>query len=228
MPPAPKGPAWTRLEDKPPARPRITRDQIVDVAIALADAEGLDAVSIRRVAAVLETRPMGLYSHIDRKDDLIDLMIDRIAGDFLLETVADDWREALRADRPQHPRRVPASPVDRRRDGPAAGVRAERDPPPRAVARRRRRARAGAALALQIVRVVDKFTLGQVIYELGQREMLRRDGADRRRLAALGDRLHRRADRQRRVPAAGPRRRPARCSRTAIPSARSRPGSTGC
>ena len=54
-------------------------------------------MSIRRVAAALETRPMSLYSHIERKDDLIDLMIDRIAGDFLLETIPGNWRDALRA-----------------------------------------------------------------------------------------------------------------------------------
>ena len=78
MPPESTGPVWTRLPDEPaPERPRVTRAAIVAAAITLADEEGLSAVSIRRVAAALDTRPMGLYSHIGRKDDLVDLMIDR-------------------------------------------------------------------------------------------------------------------------------------------------------
>ncbi|MFG2276114.1 TetR/AcrR family transcriptional regulator C-terminal domain-containing protein [Streptomyces chartreusis] len=63
----------------------------------LADAEGLDAVSIRRVAAALKTRPMGLYSFIDRKEDLVDLMIDEVSAEGILEEVPTDWREGLAA-----------------------------------------------------------------------------------------------------------------------------------
>jgi AcrR family transcriptional regulator len=175
MPAVPKGPAWTRLEDEPPSRPRITRDQIVDVAIALADAEGLEAVSIRRVAAALETRPMGLYSHIARKDDLIDLMIDRIAGDFLLETIAGDWREALReiargtrAACLRHPWVVAA--IERRPVFGPNGIR-HLEQSLAAVAG----LELELGLSLRILRVVDKFTLGQVIDELSQQEMLRRE-----------------------------------------------------
>src|SRR5262249_56141365 len=72
---------WIRPEPEQPKRP--TRDDIVAAAIDLADADGLQAVSIRRVAATLHTRPMGLYSHIARKDDLLDLMLDRALGEVL-------------------------------------------------------------------------------------------------------------------------------------------------
>jgi AcrR family transcriptional regulator len=153
----------------------VTRDAIVDAAIALADAEGISAVSIRRVAAALETRPMGLYSHIARKDDLIDLMVDRIAGHFLIETLVDDWREALRdiarntrAACLRHPWIIAA--VDRR---PVFG--------PNAIRHFEQSLTAIAGLeletghALQILRVVDKFTLGQVVDEIAQRELLRRE-----------------------------------------------------
>jgi AcrR family transcriptional regulator len=89
------GLVWTRLPKEKRERP--TREAIVATAIRLADTEGLDAVSIRRVAAALETRPMGLYSHIARKDDLIDLMVDEVLAEALLEDVPDRWRDALSA-----------------------------------------------------------------------------------------------------------------------------------
>src|SRR4051794_27652562 len=92
--PRPVPPVWSRL---PPERPpRLTREVIVEAGLRLADAEGLDAVSIRRVAAVLDARPMTLYSHIDRKEDLLDLMFDRLAGTVLEgEPLPSGWRDAL-------------------------------------------------------------------------------------------------------------------------------------
>lgn len=79
-------------------RPALSREAIVAAAIELADTDGLDAVSIRRVAARLEARPMTLYSHIGRKDDLLDLMMDEVAGESVpAGELPDDWRDALRA-----------------------------------------------------------------------------------------------------------------------------------
>jgi hypothetical protein len=68
----PAGLIWTR----PPAekRERPAREAIVAAATGLADTHGLDAVSVRRVAAALQTRPMDLYRYFARKDELIDLM----------------------------------------------------------------------------------------------------------------------------------------------------------
>lgn len=86
--------------DEPAAEPvqGLTRARIVATALALADEEGLDAVSIRRVAAQLEARPMSLYTHIASKDDLIALMFDAVSGELLVpEPLPQDWREALRA-----------------------------------------------------------------------------------------------------------------------------------
>jgi AcrR family transcriptional regulator len=68
----------------------------VAAAVALADAEGLDAVSIRRVAAELGARAMTLYSYIERKEDLLALMLDEISAEVLVaEPLPADWREAL-------------------------------------------------------------------------------------------------------------------------------------
>ncbi|MGW0195503.1 TetR/AcrR family transcriptional regulator [Nonomuraea sp. NPDC003201] len=85
---------WSR--PTPPRRPVLTREAIVAAAIAVADAEGLAAVSIRRVAAELEARAMTLYSYIERKEDLLALMLDEVSAEVLVEEpLPSSWREAL-------------------------------------------------------------------------------------------------------------------------------------
>jgi AcrR family transcriptional regulator len=102
MPNRATGLPWDRVleTDAQPSleRPRtgLSPQRIVEVAIALADVDGLDAVSIRRVAAVLEVRPMSLYTHIASKDELFALMADELIGTLLIESpLPDDWRDAL-------------------------------------------------------------------------------------------------------------------------------------
>jgi AcrR family transcriptional regulator len=64
----------------------------------IADAEGLAAVSIRRVASDLGVRPMSLYTYIDRKEDLIALMRDAVNAEVLVgEELPGHWRAALAA-----------------------------------------------------------------------------------------------------------------------------------
>ena len=75
---------------------RLTPETIVAAAIDIADAEGLDAVSIRRVAAKLDARPMSLYGHISSKDDLLASMADRVTEEMLVrKPLPEDWREAI-------------------------------------------------------------------------------------------------------------------------------------
>lgn len=84
---------WTRPRGG--RRPKLTREAIVETAIKIADAEGLDAVSIRRIASELGVRAMSLYTHIDAKEDLLDLMYDEVADEVLVkDELPDGWREA--------------------------------------------------------------------------------------------------------------------------------------
>jgi AcrR family transcriptional regulator len=73
---------WERAE---PAEQRapvpLSRAQIVVAGIRIADAEGLVAVSIRRVAQELGVRHMRLYSHVTSKDELLELMVDEVHGE---------------------------------------------------------------------------------------------------------------------------------------------------
>jgi AcrR family transcriptional regulator len=78
---------------RPPAH---TRDQVVDAAIAIADAEGSGAVTIRRIAADLGTGAMSLYTYVPDKERLVDLMVDRVAGRYPPPAApTGDWRADL-------------------------------------------------------------------------------------------------------------------------------------
>jgi AcrR family transcriptional regulator len=88
-------------ESSPPRRQgkrrsELSAETITRAAIRIADAEGLDAVSIRRVAAELEARPMSLYDHISSKDDLLAMMANEVvAGVLVDDPLPTEWREAL-------------------------------------------------------------------------------------------------------------------------------------
>ncbi|MET9027567.1 TetR/AcrR family transcriptional regulator C-terminal domain-containing protein [Nocardia sp. NPDC004168] len=64
-------------------------------AIRLADADGLAAVSLRKVAAALDVGPMRLYGYIATKDELLDLMVDAVYAE--IQPAGDGWREVLRS-----------------------------------------------------------------------------------------------------------------------------------
>jgi AcrR family transcriptional regulator len=115
---------------KPSSRPRSTRDRpakaplseeaIVDAAVAILRAEGLEAVSMRRVAAALDTGPGSLYVYVDGRDGLLEAMFDRIIAAVQLETPDPSrWRAQLhnllgrlRAELITHPGMAAATMVD--------------------------------------------------------------------------------------------------------------------
>ncbi|GGP99817.1 TetR family transcriptional regulator [Streptomyces griseomycini] len=73
-------------------RPAYTRADIAAAAVRIADAEGLDAVSMRRVAAELGCGTMSLYNYVPRKEDLYELMVDAAGGEHELWEPRGDWR----------------------------------------------------------------------------------------------------------------------------------------
>ena len=80
------------------ARPRLlTRERIVEAAAALVDAEGLDAVSMRRLAAELGVRGPSLYNHFATKNDILEAVADAVVAQVDVSFFGTrDWREALR------------------------------------------------------------------------------------------------------------------------------------
>ncbi|MEV8596690.1 TetR/AcrR family transcriptional regulator [Streptomyces sp. NPDC052012] len=73
-------------------RPAYTRADIAAAAVRVADAEGLDAVSMRRIAAELGCGTMSLYNYVPRKEDLYELMVDAAGGEHELWEPTGDWR----------------------------------------------------------------------------------------------------------------------------------------
>jgi AcrR family transcriptional regulator len=77
-------------------KPALTLDRIVATAIQIADAEGLEAVSMRRIAAALGVGAMSLYRYIPGKAELLDLMLDKVLDvDPNSPPLGPDWRTAL-------------------------------------------------------------------------------------------------------------------------------------
>jgi AcrR family transcriptional regulator len=77
--------------------PDLDRDEIVRIGIAIADAEGLAALSMRRIATELGVSTMALYRYVGGKEALVLRMVDAAIGEFPLREVPDDWRAALTA-----------------------------------------------------------------------------------------------------------------------------------
>ncbi|HWD80948.1 MAG TPA: TetR/AcrR family transcriptional regulator [Kribbella sp.] len=88
------GSVWLRDEPEP-TRNRLSRDDIVAAAIRVLDRDGLDAFSMRAMAAELGTAATSaLYWRIATKDDLLELIVDTVLADALVETDGD-WREQV-------------------------------------------------------------------------------------------------------------------------------------
>ncbi|MEU8955056.1 TetR/AcrR family transcriptional regulator [Streptomyces sp. NPDC048518] len=180
---------WERPE--PPYRPApapLDRERIVRAAIGLADADGLDAVSVRKVAAALGVGPMRLYGYIDSKEELLDLMVDAIHAEIrpagkgrreVLRSLAESTRQAV------HEHEWLADLLGGRPQlGPHALARGE------AVM---------AALdgvdvddVMPVVTAVDAYVIGAVRREIAERRAERATGMDERRWqSSLGPYLER-------------------------------------
>ena len=77
-------------------KPRVSRDQVLDAALEIADEGGLGAVTMANVGARLGVEAMSLYRHIGNKDEMLDGLVDRVYGEIEVPADATDWREALR------------------------------------------------------------------------------------------------------------------------------------
>ena len=78
-----------------PPRPPLTRERVLDAALTLADREGLEALSMRKLGQALGVEAMSLYNHVANKDDVLDGIVDLVMGEIHV-AVELPWREALR------------------------------------------------------------------------------------------------------------------------------------
>jgi AcrR family transcriptional regulator len=174
-----RGVIWDRPERAAHGpTPSLTREEIAAAAVALADARGIEAVSMRSLAVELGVGATSLYRYVDRKDELIELMVDSVMGNDLDFEVQGEWRHdlrsfahALRAMTLRHPwMAVPSAGL--RNFGPNTAELYEQvlgtiD---------------GLGLdiddMLVMVETLDAFVRGRVFEELSEQEAVRRSGLD--------------------------------------------------
>ena len=87
---------WLRPRREP--RSALTRDRIVAEALRLLDAEGAEALSMRKLAAALGVGTTSLYWHVANRDELIELVVNEINAEVEVPAAGEvpDWREATR------------------------------------------------------------------------------------------------------------------------------------
>lgn len=78
-------------------RTRLNRDRVVRAAVELADVDGFESLTMRKLGLALGVEAMSLYNHVAGKDDLLDGMIDTVFGEIELPVVGSAWRPAMRA-----------------------------------------------------------------------------------------------------------------------------------
>ncbi|GAA2376853.1 TetR/AcrR family transcriptional regulator [Nonomuraea africana] len=87
---------WMRPQRQQP-QPALSRAQIVSEAIQLLDAEGIEALSMRRLGTRLGAAATSLYRHVANKDELIELVVDEVYGEVRVPPADDPagWRQAV-------------------------------------------------------------------------------------------------------------------------------------
>jgi AcrR family transcriptional regulator len=88
---------WTRVP-RSSRRPRLSREDLAATALRIADAEGIAALSMRRIANEVGVGTMTLYHYVETKDELLAVVVDAVMGEVVIpddESIPTDWREAL-------------------------------------------------------------------------------------------------------------------------------------
>lgn len=165
---------WSRERGTP--REAVSVRRIVEAALRIADAEGLDALSMRRIAAEMRSGTTSLYRHVSSRDELIDLMLDAAYGDGPLPGPTGDWRADLAAMARLLREKVLCHPwiggaITTR---PALGPNALRYM--EAALAAAGSLTADITAASSIVTAIGRYTLGTVAAELAEAEARRRTG----------------------------------------------------
>jgi AcrR family transcriptional regulator len=80
----------------PESRAPLSRERVLRAAIALADEEGLDSLTMRELGLRLGVEAMSLYNHVTNKDDILDGMVDLVVGEIALPPGSAGWKQSMR------------------------------------------------------------------------------------------------------------------------------------
>lgn len=81
---------------RPTRRPALTPERVLATALKLADKKGLEALSMRTLAAALKVEAMSLYNHVESKEHLLDGLVDLVVAEIALPARGGDWKAAMR------------------------------------------------------------------------------------------------------------------------------------
>ena len=103
----------------PDAKPRapLSRERVLHAAMVLADQEGLDSLTMRRLGQKLGVEAMSLYNHVANKDDLLDGMVDIAFSEIDLSSNGADWKAIMRRRAMSAREMLAAPPLGGRVDG---------------------------------------------------------------------------------------------------------------
>lgn len=77
-------------------RQTLTRERVVQGAVELADEIGIEALTIRKLAEALGTKPMTIYHHVPSKDEIVDGMVEIVFSEIATPPEDEDWKPAMR------------------------------------------------------------------------------------------------------------------------------------
>jgi AcrR family transcriptional regulator len=84
-----------RASESTPERAPLSRERVLDGAMAIADARGIGSLTIRSLAQELGVKPMSVYHYVANKDEIIDGIVDRVYGEMELPSAEGDWRAEM-------------------------------------------------------------------------------------------------------------------------------------
>jgi AcrR family transcriptional regulator len=76
-------------------RPRLSREKVLQGAVAVADRGGIASLTIRSLAAELGVKPMSVYHHVANKDEILDGIVDLVFGEIELPTIGGEWHSEM-------------------------------------------------------------------------------------------------------------------------------------
>jgi AcrR family transcriptional regulator len=85
-----------KISRKPARRTPLSREKVIRAALRLADEGGIDALSMRRLAQALEVEAMSLYNHVAGKEDVLDGLVELVAGEIGVPRIGGGWKATLR------------------------------------------------------------------------------------------------------------------------------------
>jgi AcrR family transcriptional regulator len=83
------------IDDTSPRRP-LTKGRVLQAAVDVADREGLDALTMRRLGAELGVEAMSLYKHVANKEEILDGIVELVVGEIEIPSEGTEWKEAMR------------------------------------------------------------------------------------------------------------------------------------